>query len=211
MIPEEFEEAELSTYRVNNQTQAGMLQAIREYLESFEIIKDTKHNSIGFMAAFGEQRLREIKDSTRRAKEKAMHNNFGLGKTHLQVAAAKELIKGGYAVLCLSDVSFMDELSKARVYDDEGETVNRLLSGAIQAPVLVWDDIGKAKPSDYRLDMYYQIINERYKAKRPILFSSNEDQETLTERIGDAAASRLLGMARGRVFQVEGRDYRLGG
>ncbi|WP_168188855.1 hypothetical protein [Thermoflavimicrobium daqui] len=45
--------------------------------------------------------------------------------------------------------------------------------------------------------------------KRPILFSSNEDIETLAGRIGDGAASRLLGMAKGRIYRVEGADFRL--
>lgn len=211
MIPEEFENAEFSTYRVTNSTQQGMLEAITAYLNDFDRIRNQQHNSFGFVAVFGEQRLREIKNPAQRAQMKALHNNFGLGKTHLQIAAAKELIRRGYAVLCISDVAFMDELSKARGYNDEGEATNRLLGAVIQAPVLVWDDIGKAKPSEYRLDMYYQIINERYKAKRPIIFSSNEDTETLAERIGDAAASRLFGMAKGRVYAVEGPDYRLVG
>jgi DNA replication protein DnaC len=211
MIPEEFENAEFQKYRVDNQTQAGMLEKITEYLNSFKQQLKEQINSFGFIAKFGEQKLREIKSTTQRSQVKAKHNNFGIGKTHLQVAAAKELIKQGYSVLCISDVAFMDELSKSRVYNDEGEAVNKLLGAAIKADVLVWDDIGKAKPSEFRLDMYYQIINERYKAKRPIIFSSNEDSETLTERIGDAAASRLLGMARGNTYAVEGQDYRLTG
>jgi len=211
MIPDEFGNAEFHTYRAETSTQRGMMQAVEKYLEEFDNVHKEQINSFGFIAAFGEQKLREIRDPAQRARMKAGHNNFGIGKTHLQIAAAKALIQRGYTVLCISDVSFMDELSKARAYNDDGETVNRLLGAVINVPVLLWDDIGKAKPSEYRLEMYYQIINERYKARRPIIFSSNEDSETLTERIGDAAASRLLGMARGRCFAVEGTDYRLRG
>ena len=211
MIPEEFENAEFSTYRTDTPTQAGMLVKIREYLDTFDERRNTQQNSFGFIAKFGEQKLREIKNPVERSRMKAQHNNFGLGKTHLQIAAAKELIQRGYGVVCISDVAFMEELSRSRAYNDEGEAVNRLLGTVIRADVLVWDDIGKAKPSEFRLDMYYQIINERYKAKRPIIFSSNEDSETLAERIGDAAASRLLGMARGNTYAIEGQDFRLGG
>ncbi|MEB3103057.1 ATP-binding protein [Ferviditalea candida] len=211
MIPGEYEQAEFSTFRTEAGVQVGMLQRITEYMEKFDQIHNQQINSFGFIAVFGEQKLREIKNSAQRAQMKAKHNNFGIGKTHLQIAAAKELIKRGYTVLCISDVAFMEEMSKARGYNDSGEAVTKLKAAAIHAPVLVWDDIGKAKPSEFRLDMYYEIINERYKAKRPIIFSSNEDSETLTERIGDAAASRLMGMARGRLFQVEGKDHRLAG
>lgn len=211
MIPEEFEGAEFATYRTDNPLRAGMLRKLREFLDNFDQLRDKQQNSFGFLAKFGEQRLRETRNASERARMKAQHNNFGIGKTHLQIAAAKELIQRGYAVLCISDVAYMEDLSRSRAYNDEGEAINQLLGSAIRADVLVWDDIGKAKPSEFRLDMYYQIINERYKAKRPIIFSSNEDPETLTERIGDAAASRLLGMARGNVYQVEGVDFRLTG
>jgi DNA replication protein DnaC len=71
------------------------------------------------------------------------------------------------------------------------------------------DDIGKTNPTKAKRSMYFHIINERYKAQRPIIYSSNEDAESLTDRIGDASASRLLGMSRGRIVRVEGPDYRL--
>lgn len=209
MIPDEFKEAQLDNYIVKTSVQKLMLSQIKSYLADFDSIHGQADNSLGFMAVVGEQKIREIKDHQRRADVKRQHNNFGLGKTHLQVAAGKELIDRGYTVLIVSDVTFMEDLSKARVVDDEGESINRLLTTAIKADLLVWDDIAKAKASDFRKDMYYQIINERYRARRPIVFSSNEDMETLTEKIGDAAASRLFGMAKGKLLAVEGQDYRL--
>lgn len=211
MIPDEFQDAEFSTYRVTNATQRLMYESAREYVDHFEEIMNQEQNSLGFIAKFGERRLREIRDPVKRGEAKQKHNNFGLGKTHLQVAIAKELIRRGIRVLIVSDVTLMGDLSAASQYDDDGEELNRLLWSVISADVLVWDDIGKAKTTDFRLDMYYRIINERYKARRPIVFSSNEDSETLAERIGDAAASRLFGMSKGRIYAVEGPDYRMMG
>jgi DNA replication protein DnaC len=211
MIPDEFKDAEFFTYNVTNQTQKLLYNAAQDYVANFERIRTEERNSIGFIAKYGERRLREIRDPVKRGQAKQKHNNFGLGKTHLQVAIAKELIRRGTSVLIVSDVSLMGDLSQARQYDDEGEEFNRLLGTVVKAPVLVWDDIGKAKISEFRLDMYYTIINERYKARRPIIYSSNEDSETLAERIGDAATSRLFGMSKGRIYAVEGPDYRMMG
>lgn len=211
MIPEEFENARFDNYKRDIPVRQVLYESMVSYLKVFEQIKDTSVNSIGFIAVFGEQKLREIKNKAMRAELKKKHNNFGLGKTHLQVAAAKWLIKRGYPVLMVSDVTLMADLSAAKAYSDEGEELNRILGAVIQAPVLVWDDIGKAKSTETRLDLYYEIINARYKARRPIIFSSNEDQETLTEKIGDAAASRLFGMSKDFLYAVEGPDYRLSG
>jgi DNA replication protein DnaC len=211
MIPNEFQDATFDGYTVQSKLQQTMKMGILEYLDRFDEIKGEKQNSFGFIAVFGEKRLREVRDHRKRAELKQKHNNFGLGKTHLQVAAAKELIRRGYQTLIISDVMFMEELSSARGIDDQGERLNGLLGGAIHVPVLVWDDIGKAKSSPFRTDMYYQIVNERYRNRRPILFSSNEDTETLAEKIGDAAASRLFGMARDYLYEVEGEDQRMKG
>lgn len=211
MIPDEFKNARLDRYKRTDEHQQILYQGIVEYLKAFRDIKNTTRNSIGFIAKFGEQRLREIRNRDERARLKRKHNNFGLGKTHLQIAAAKHLIAQGHGVLVVSDVALMDELMQAKMIGDGGEEYNRIFGAVVRTPVLVWDEIGKSNPTESKLAMYFQIINERYKAQRPILYSSNEDPETLEDRIGHGATSRLLGMSRGRIYRVEGPDYRLTG
>ena len=216
MIPDEFKNARFDSFRVDNDKQRKMLNEIKRYLSRFEDIKDTSTNSFGFIAVFGEKRLKEMRDPQKRAEMKKRHNNFGVGKTHLQIAAAKVLIKRGYNVLCVSDVTFMEDLGQSQYLKDEGEQFDNLLSVISSADVVVWDDIGKARTNETRKDWYYRIINNRYRERKPIIYSSNEDKETLSEKIGDAAASRLFGMSQGEdgmdfLFEVEGPDYRLTG
>jgi DNA replication protein DnaC len=208
LIPEEFKNARFDNYVQKSDVQKRLYHATIEYLKNF---KTSSHKyNLGFIAVFGEQRIREL-PSSQRAEAKARHNNFGLGKTHLQIAAAKWLMKQGYSTLVVSDIAFMDELVQAKRIDDEGETLARLLWSANRVDVLIWDDIGKAKWSETKENFYYQIINERYKNQKPILFSSNEDKGTLSEKIGFAAASRLFGMCGPYLLEVEGEDFRLKG
>ena len=227
LIPDEFKNARFDNYEVSDETTKTLFEGAQEYLKSFDSImkNGNEHNSLGFIAVLGESRIRAMQGEARyTAKEK--HNNFGLGKTHLQIAAAKwilnnikirdEIAPGQYSkyergcrVLCVSDITFMEELTSARMAGDGGETLNRIINDAIRVDVLVWDDLGKAKWSESKEGLYYRIINERYINKRPILFSSNEDEGTLSEKIGYAAASRLFGMCGDRLYAVEGNDYRL--
>lgn len=210
MIPEDFEAAELETYHPRNDTQQGMLNKTTDYLNAFEHLLREKNNSLGFMAKVGETLIRSIKNPAERAEMQRRHNSFGLGKTHLTVSLAKRLIRAGHATLIISDAAFMEELAIARAAGgDEGHDFRRLMDSAKNAPVLVWDDLGKSKWTESREKWYYQIINARYEARRPIIFSSNEDRNTLTDKIGPAAASRLFGMANGWMFAVEGVDQRL--
>jgi DNA replication protein DnaC len=210
MIPEEFQTATFQGYKVENSAQKQLFDAAVTYVKKFD--QDDfgvyKGNSLGFIAVYGESRLKSL-PTGERMKMKRQHNNYGLGKTHLQMAIARELIRRGHTVLCVSDVSLMEELMAAKM--EAVEEYNKRIHDIINVPVLVWDDIGKSNPSEAKRAAYFHIINERYKAKRPIIYSSNEDVETLSDRIGDAAASRLLGMSKGRIVRVEGPDYRLGG
>jgi DNA replication protein DnaC len=209
MIPDEFKEAQFTNFRQDEPWQKNMYQAITNYLKDFDSIKDSKNNSFGFIASFGEQNIRNLQTMAEKAQAKAEHNNFGIGKTHLQVAAAKRLLKQGYSVLVVADAVLMDELTQAKMMNDQGERLRQLLNGVQRTEVLVWDDIGKAKPSESKENLYYQIIDSRYRSRKPIIFSSNEDKASLAERIGYAAADRLLkGMAYERCFAFEGPSQR---
>ncbi|EST11113.1 ATP-binding protein [Sporolactobacillus laevolacticus] len=209
MIPDEFKEAQFTNFRREFQWQRDMYQKITDYLRYFESIKDSKNNSFGFIAVFGEQNIRNLQTMADKAKAKAEHNNFGIGKTHLQIAAAKYLLNKGNSVLVVSDAVLMDELTQAKMLNDSGERLRQLLNGVEHVDVLVWDDIGKAKPSEAKESLYYQIVDYRYRSRKPIIFSSNEDEATLAERIGFATADRLIkGMAHHRCYAIEGPSQR---
>lgn len=216
LIPDEFTGANFDNYKRNSEIQKSMYQLTLDYLKNFKVEKDEKgtkqktlpSENFGLLAVFGEQRLKELPPNER-SEMKQKHNNFGIGKTHLQMAFAKQLIKFGFNVLVVSDTIFIEELMQARQLNDEGENYNKLLNSAISADVLVWDDIGKVNWTEARERMYYTIINERYRKKKPIVFNSNEDRGTLAEKIGYAAASRLIGQAGEYLLEAEGEDWRL--
>jgi len=217
LIPEEFTHANFENYERTNDMQQLMYDLAMNYLKTFpkdrDELKKVGAQNFGYIATIGEQRIRQL-NPNERTEIKYKHNNFGIGKTHLQIAVAKQLIKLGFSVLVVSDVSFMDEMMNAKRMNDDGESYNGLLDVALNVDVLVWDDIGKAKPTEAKEGLYYNIINERYKKRKPIIFNSNEDKSTLADRIGYAANSRLLEKVTGDAYHVldtEGIDYRLKG
>lgn len=221
MIPSEFEDARFDNFRKDEPYHQEMSSLIGTYLRNFDTPKRRKDpekpnkalifgESLGLISVFGEQRIRSLQPKEK-ARAKMDHNNFGIGKTHLQVAAAKWLMKNGYSTLVVSDAQFLDELIQTKLMGDNGEKFNGLMHTAATVDVLIWDDMGKAKPSEAKENLYYRIINDRYLKKLPILFSSNEDQGTLPDRIGYAASSRLFGMAKNYLLAVEGEDQRAKG
>ncbi|SHF35091.1 IstB-like ATP binding protein [Seinonella peptonophila] len=210
LIPDEFQEATFHNYSTHHSVQKKLLKAALQYINQFPSIHDQASNSLGFIAKVGEQKIRSVNNLVEKRKLKERHNSFGLGKTHLKIAIAKHLMKQGISVLVISDATFMDELMNVKMCEDQN-IFSQLLETVTKVPVLVWDDIGKANPSEAKKSAYFRIINDRCRKRRPILFSSNEDLETLAFRIGDGAASRLFGMSEKRLYLVEGPDYRMKG
>ena len=73
--------------------------------------------------------------------------------------------------------------------------------------MLVWDDLGKSKHTESREEMYYEIINERYKRKAPIILVQMKMNIPYLKN-WVCSADRLLGMANDYLIEVEGESYR---
>lgn len=206
MIDEQFLNAKVNTYIVTNPTQAEMKRAAIDYLNSFGKWEDDSKKSLGYVANVGESRIKAIVDQRKRVQEKDLHNSFGLGKTHLTSAVGMEIIRRGMSVLAVRDVDLMATLMDLK-RGSEGE-YESYINKLIKAPALLWDDIGKSNPSEAKQTAYYTVIDARSRQKKLILWSTNEDLDSLADRIGDGAASRLVGMTRNLVI-CEGEDWRL--
>lgn len=211
-IPEEYEEYTFKNFEEREEIHKLMITKIVEYLKTFPTERPEQREkgpSFGFIATYGEQRIKNITNPAERNQVKKNHNNYGIGKSHLTISAAKFLLKNGYRVQVVSDPVFISDLMNAKFANDKSETFNNILSSVTQyADFVVWDDLGKLAWTQAREDLYYQIFNELYKQGKPVIFSSNEDLETLSDKIGQAAASRLRGMCKGFLYPVEGKDQR---
>src|SRR5437016_1612407 len=137
----------------------------------------------------------------------------GVGKTHLAVAVLQELI-ARYQVRGL----FYQFGSLLRQIQDSYNAVSgtselRVLEPVFKADVLVLDELGASKPTDWVRDTMMQIINTRYNDKRLTIFTtnysdvrSNDKLEILEDRVGSALRSRLYEMC--KTVIIEGEDYR---
>jgi DNA replication protein DnaC len=88
-----------------------------------------------------------------------------------------------------------------------------VLAPVIEAEVLVLDELGAVKPTDWVRDTMMHIINARYNNRKLSIFTTNyldvsrqPAEETLEDRIGARLRSRLYEMC--RTVNVEGEDYR---
>ena len=137
----------------------------------------------------------------------------GVGKTHLSVAILRELIeKKGVSCLFYEFGSLLKEIQNS--YNPVSQTSElTVLAPVVEAEVLVLDELGATKPTDWVRDTMMQIINARYNDRRVTIFTTNYvdecgklSEETLEDRIGARLRSRLYEMC--RTVLLDGEDYR---
>jgi DNA replication protein DnaC len=137
----------------------------------------------------------------------------GVGKTHLSVAILRELMeKKGVSCLFYEFGTLLKKIQNS--YNPISQTSElKVLTRVIEAEVLVLDELGASKPTDWVRDTMMHIINTRYNDRRLTIFTTNyldrcssERDEILEDRIGVRLRSRLFEMC--KTVQIEGEDYR---
>jgi DNA replication protein DnaC len=154
---------------------------------------------------------------------------IGTGKTHLAVGIVKELIRTrGVPSLFYDYRELLKEIQNS--YNPQvQETEKEVLSPVMDADVLVLDELGAIKPSEWVWDTVSHILNTRYNNKRTTIITTNLSDEppvgasgeesearnaakrasreaTLGDRITERMRSRLHEMC--RKVEMQGEDYR---
>ncbi len=135
----------------------------------------------------------------------------GVGKTHLAIGTIKMLIEKGVSCMFYEFGSLLKEIQNS--YSSISQTSElSVLEPIFNVEVLVLDELGASKPTDWVRDTMMQIINTRYNDKKLTLFTTNYldgrrgNEETLEERIGVRLRSRLYEMC--QTVPIEAEDYR---
>jgi len=154
---------------------------------------------------------------------------IGVGKTHLAVGIIKELISKGIACLFYDYRELLKQIQNS--YNDTVKmTELDVLRPVFETEVLVLDELGAVKPTEWVWDTVSLILNTRYNDDRTTIITTNyrnlvererlgnvrstsleaakyaSEKETLGDRIGDRMRSRLHEMC--RIVTMEGQDYR---
>jgi DNA replication protein DnaC len=155
---------------------------------------------------------------------------IGVGKTHLAVGILKELIEQKLAKGLFCD--YRDLLKQIQNSYGRNDLSERdILSPVFEADVLVLDELGAAKPTDWVWDTVQHILNTRYNDNRTTIITTNypndlessEDmydnlprdkaaakkamhRDTLGDRITERMRSRLQEMC--MVIEMRGEDFR---
>ncbi len=82
----------------------------------------------------------------------------------------------------------------ARLRPRAGHDGERELQTLTRCPLLLLDDLGAAKTSEWTEELTYRLINHRYEHMLPTLITTNLPTAELRTALGDRVASRLAEM-----------------
>lgn len=108
------------------------------------------------------------------------YGSYGVGKTHLACSIANELIKMQKSVIFGSTIKLFGIIKKSYNNGIE-EDESKIISEFIDCDVLIIDDLGKERPSEWVLEKLYYIINERYEHNKPIIITTNFSENQLID------------------------------
>ncbi len=156
----------------------------------------------------------------------------GAGKTHLAVAALRQILLRGHNSLFYDYRELLKEIQGS--YNSESQTSElSVLEPVLTADVLMLDDLGAGKPSPWALETVGHILNTRYNEKRVTILTTNyldttagptpvpaprstrlpsgqavsaAREDSLTDRLGMRIRSRLYEMC--RTVEMFAPDYR---
>lgn len=197
-IAQRYESCDLESYTPNNPSQKQAVADVKRFLERYPLV------DVGLLFL----------------------GPCGVGKTHLSVAILRHVIleKGDHGL-------FYDFRDLLREIQGSWNSISQsseleVLRPVLDAKVLVLDELGANKPTEWVRDTVAHIINCRYNDRKLTILTSNYPdgppteseeaasgrlgarvrEETLTDRIGVRLRSRLYEMC--KVIKIEGKDFR---
>lgn len=140
-----------------------------------------------------------------------IYGDVGRGKTSEASALAREFIDAGYSVVFTGVTEMLANIQNT--YDGPASTSDAM-TRFVGCDILVLDDFGKESSSAWTVNMLFQIINARYQAMKPTIYTSQYPLSDLRKRLAsrgeretaDAIASRITQTC--KAIQLKGPDRR---
>lgn len=153
--------------------------------------------------------------------------NAGTGKTYLAAALMKNYIKSGVLTptpvqkngdtmmrlpRSCRFVSMTDLLVEIKASFESGSlfTEKEVIEKYIDTPLLILDDIGVEKTTEWTLQTLYTIVDRRYRDIKQTIFTSNINIQGLKNKLGERIPSRITEMCGpANILNLSGKDRRL--
>lgn len=135
--------------------------------------------------------LNYAKTFTPSSKGILMKGGTGLGKTHLSLAIANEVINNGFSVVYVSAPDILSKLEREHFsydYNDEQQIMQSLL----ECDLLIIDDLGTEFKTQFSSTAIYNLFNSRINAGKPMIINTNLTGIELADTYSERFNSRVM-------------------
>lgn len=194
-ITEAFLNRNFDNYKVTNKITENMKSKALDYVNTFELIKETKNNSL------------------------ALLGQVGSGKSHISIAIANELMSKNIGVRYMQ---YREDITRIKQAAGDEQNYNREINKFKNATVLLIDDLYKSATFKNNMGQEYlndadkramfEIINYRYFKGLPIIISSEFGLMKLIA-LDEGIGTRILEMCKNYIIEISGKEnnYRVHG
>lgn len=186
-VPKSMLDCSLDTFQATNALQKRTLAECRSYVADFRFAPPQENGLL------------------------IVGSGFGIGKTHLAIGVMRALVESGLSrrPMFLFVPAFLEAIRRS--YDEPEATPNRtLLDRAKRADLLVLDDLGAERTTEWVQEQLTIILNARWSDGLATVVTTNAGFNEIKEAIGGRAYSRLWGCM-GRRVLLQGKDRRRNG
>ena len=117
----------------------------------------------------------------------------GTGKSYAAACIANELIENGISVVMTSFVKLLEIIENRDNHEAEEDIIKRINTSKL----VIFDDLGAERGSNYSLEKMYNILDSRYRAGQPMIVTTNLTLERMMKET-DERYSRIYD----RIFEV---------
>jgi DNA replication protein DnaC len=161
--------------------------------------------------------MTEIEENLEAGRGLWFHGTVGTGKTTLALLVAKAARDAGHSVAIYSVPLLFAELRDT--FDEDSESSHlELFSRLSEVDLLVLDDLGAERQTEWVLEQLFSLVNERWQDQRSIVVTSNVPDRyrdpglsTLHAEIGELQRLRQNGAGRDELEALVSRLERVAG
>lgn len=177
------------------------LMDARFYAQTFEAFNQTEQNQR--ILKLCKRYADKFDEMLERNQGLLLYGNVGTGKTFCAACISNALLAKRIPVIMTSFVKLLEDI---RTFGEDGNDFMQRLN---HAKLLVLDDLGAERKSDFALEKVYDIVDSRYRSSLPMILTTNLSLEEMKQTT-DIRRARIYD----RIFEVcypvrfIGRSYR---
>lgn len=144
--------------------------------------------------------------------------DIGVGKTFLCSCLCTDLVRKGKRVVWRNMSEVLREIRAC--FDNKALKESEVIKSFVRPQVLVLDDLGKERPTEWAVEQLFAIVNARYDEGKALIVTTNYGSEELARRLtprpdahgyaDDTTARAIVDRLRGvsKCVKLEGRSRR---